>query len=159
MGMTSIPRMAFALAFTSAAIGLAAEGCGSGGGRYYCDATGCFDCDGYGCTPVKPPAANPCTGSSGCAEKEICTTNGCARTCTADPDCAKGLICKGNQCVAPGTDPTMTVECTSVGLQGWRASPARVTCGTNGPCVCDAKNACDAGQVCSNGYCINQTST
>ena len=35
-----------------------AEGCGPGDTRYYCDNTGCYNCDGYGCHPVTPPS-NP----------------------------------------------------------------------------------------------------
>jgi hypothetical protein len=164
MGMTSIPRMAFALAFSSAAIGLAAEGCGSGGGRYYCDATGCFDCDGYGCTPVKPPAATPCSGNSGCQQGETCTSNGCARNCNADTDCAKGLVCNVNShlCVAPGTDPGMTVECsTKADCKGGVCISGKcVACGgTNGPCACDSKNTCDQGQICSEGYCTAVSNT
>src|SRR5258708_273915 len=110
MRMTSIPRMAAALALSSAAIALSAEGCGSAGGRYFCDNTGCLECDGYGCTPVKPPAATPCTGSSGCQLDEICTDKGCTKKCAADSDCAKGLVCKSGLCIVPGTDPGSQVE-------------------------------------------------
>ena len=62
------------------------SGCGSGDERYYCDNTGCYSCDGYGCRNVNPPSNSPCTGNTSCPSGSVCTDTGCVQTCSADSD-------------------------------------------------------------------------
>src|SRR4029077_9430481 len=108
-------RHAIAIA-CGAVVGLSGlmEGCGPGDTRYYCDNTGCYNCDGYGCHPVSPPPNQQCTGQSQCATNQICTTTGCESVCKADTDCPTGDVCKNNVCVAPSsTTPPVKVVCTT----------------------------------------------
>lgn len=139
---------------------VAAEGgCGPGDTRYYCDSTGCFNCDGYGCSPVKPPVNNTCTGNKSCGAGEVCTTTGCVKQCPGgkDTECPQGTVCKANLCVAPTDPPPDPKQCTTKAdcnsgeqCQGGKC----VACGgSNGPCSCAVNTDCDAGQVCSGGIC------
>src|SRR4051794_28342379 len=108
-----------------AAIGTVAwAGCGSGDEtRYYCDNTGCFDCDAYGCSSVAPQPKSACTGSASCAQGSVCTSEGCSQTCSDGVPCAKGEVCKSGVCSSPTVDPGPTKECTT-----------KADC-TNGTCV------------------------
>src|SRR6185437_9985622 len=64
-----VTRMTMALGAVGALVAMASsEGCGPGDTRYYCDATGCYNCDGYGCHPVNPPPNTKCTGTDACAQ-------------------------------------------------------------------------------------------
>ena len=139
---------------------VAAEGgCGPGDTRYYCDSTGCFNCDGYGCSPVKPPVNNTCTGNKSCGAGEVCTTTGCVKQCPGgkDTECPQGTVCKANLCVAPTDPPPDPKQCTTKAdcnsgeqCQGGKC----VACGgSNGPGSCAVNTDCDAGQVCSGGIC------
>ena len=58
-----------AVALASAAFGAVMwSGCGPGSGSgYSCNDTGCFQCDGYGCSAVAPPAAVSCSSDKDCA--------------------------------------------------------------------------------------------
>ena len=118
-----------------------AEGCGPGDSRYYCDSTGCFSCDGYGCSPVTAPTPQTCTGNKACASGETCTDKGCLKQCKVDTECAKGTVCLANFCQAPGsTTPPTPKQCTSkadcsAGEQ-CAAGKCQACGGTNGPCAC-----------------------
>lgn len=160
--MTRWTRIAMGLALSSAGIVATAEGCGPSGGRYYCDNTGCWQCDGYGCTTVNPPSSNPCTGASGCAQNEVCTDKGCVTKCAVDTDCPKGTVCKSSQCVAPTSDQGTTEECTTKAdcKGGTCVANKCVACGgTNGPCPCAATTDCNQGEVCSGKLCVGASST
>lgn len=140
-------------------VGLAAEGCGPGDTRYYCDSTGCYNCDGYGCHPVAPPPTTTCSGQSSCAANQVCTTAGCETVCSVDTDCAKGDVCKNNVCVAPTSTepPPQTVICTSNSDCG--SGQQCVGSGSWAKCepvanVCQYSSECGAGKVCANGECL-----
>ena len=86
-------------------VALTAVGCPSSdlsGNSYYCDDTGCYDCDGYGCSTVPPPAPAACARNGPCPVGSICTDNGCVSRCSKNDDCAKGLVCTSGYCTKPG---------------------------------------------------------
>jgi hypothetical protein len=157
--LTGAPGKIAAFGALVAAIGAlaSAEGCGPGDTRYYCDATGCYNCDGYGCHQVTPPAPTQCTGQSSCAQNQICTSQGCVNVCQADTDCPQGDVCKSGQCVAPTAPPGNLVTCTKdsdcptgeqcVGSGAW----AQCTAPSN---VCKYSSECAQGEVCANGECL-----
>ena len=141
-----------------AAIGTVAwAGCGSGDeGRYYCDNSGCFTCDAYGCATVTPPAHKACTGSNSCGPGSVCTASGCTQTCSTGVACPQGEVCKGNVCAAPAVDPGPTKNCTTNTdcPAGACVAGACETCGgTAGPCPCKAAADCASGQACVAGAC------
>ena len=147
-----------------AAIGTVAwAGCGSGDDtRYYCDSTGCFDCDAYGCSSVAPPTHTACTGNASCAPGSVCTGSGCAQTCSDSVPCAKGEVCKSGLCAAPTVDPGPKKDCTT------KADCADGTCvagvckacgGSAGPCPCTAAADCSSGQACVAGSCTAAANT
>ncbi len=125
------------------------SGCGPGNERYYCDASGCWSCDGYGCNAVKPATPSSCTGTKGCPSGQVCTDKGCAQVCASDAQCAKGTVCLAGQCGAPGSAPAALKECSS-----------RSDCEAGKVCVankcggCVAKTDCAANETCSAGVCI-----
>jgi hypothetical protein len=159
------------------------EGCGPGDTRYYCDATGCYSCDGYGCHPVTPPPNQTCTGASSCQTNQICTDVGCVTVCQADSDCPQGDVCKSNQCVAPTSPPGNIVKCLTdadcapgeacVGTGAWATCTAKSnacqyssecaqgTVCADGECLvdCSAGQACPSGTQCTKGVCIPTTGT
>ena len=95
----------FMAASVLGALGIALwGGCSDPQDRYYCDDTGCYSCDGYGCSTVTPPASTACTGSASCATGEVCTAGGCVKSCQQTSDCPRGTTCNGGTCTAPGTD-------------------------------------------------------
>ena len=75
------------------ALAVMAQGACSGcNEEYYCDETGCFWCDSYGCRPVDvPPIAGCSHGDWECpADRPFCTADGyCVDTCSADADCPR----------------------------------------------------------------------
>jgi hypothetical protein len=162
MRMNGWSRLTATFAFTALGIALSAEGCGPNGERYFCDATGCYNCDGYGCTPVKPAAPKPCTGTAQCAASEVCTDKGCVTVCATDKDCPQGTVCKSSQCVAPTDNPATIKECTTkADCKGGYCNTTTNTCvacgdGKNGPCPCAPQgNDCAQGEVCSGGFCTS----
>lgn len=142
-------------------------GCGSGGEtRYYCDSSGCYDCDAYGCSSVAPPAKKACTGASTCPAGSVCTGAGCTTTCSDAVPCAKGEVCKAGLCSAPSSEPDATKDCTTKNDCGEGKACVAGTCeacgGTAGPCPCTPGTAatdCAAGQVCAAGSCTSPTNT
>lgn len=136
-----------------------AEGCGPGDSRYYCDNTGCFSCDGYGCSPVAAPTPQTCTGNKACSAGETCTDKGCLLQCKTDPDCVKGTVCLGGFCQAPGsTTPPTPKQCTTKTDCNAGEQCASGTCeacgGTAGPCACTVTADCASGEQCSGGVCV-----
>ncbi len=89
------------------------SGCGTGDDRYYCDNSGCYSCDAYGCRNVPPPGVTPCTGTSSCSSGQVCTDQGCTQTCGSTSDCPQGTVCTSNLCTAPGGVPPTPKECTT----------------------------------------------
>ena len=147
-----------------AALGTVAwAGCGSGGeARYYCDSTGCFDCDAYGCSAVSPPSHQACTGSSSCTAGHVCTVGGCAQTCSEEIACAKGEVCKSGVCSAPAVDPGPKKDCTTKAdcTNGTCVAGACEACGGSaGPCPCTAAADCASGQACVAGACTAPQNT
>ncbi len=156
--MPSVVSKKAAVVGVLAALGTVAwAGCSSGGDtRYYCDSTGCFDCDAYGCSSVSPPPHPTCTGSISCAAGSVCTANGCTQTCSDEIPCAKGEVCKSGLCAAPNVEPGAKKDCTT------KADCPAGTCvagtceacgGTAGPCPCTAATDCATGQACIAGAC------
>jgi Cys-rich repeat protein len=136
-----------------------AEGCGPGDTRYYCDSSGCYNCDGYGCHPVNPPNPTTCTGDKSCLQNQICTTKGCATICKADTDCAQGQTCQNGLCSAPTVTPGDPLQCTtkadcSAGEE-CVGNKCQACGGTNGPCSCGTNADCSGGQVCAGGLCTD----
>jgi hypothetical protein len=148
------------VALTSAAIGaMAWSGCGGGSSGYYCDNTGCYTCDGYGCSAVTPPSTTPCSSDGDCASGTTCTTHGCVDTCKSDKDCAKGTICTGGQCLPPGDDAGAPVECSvnsdcGVGKECKDHSCTACGSGSEGACPCTTASDCAKGQECYESACV-----
>jgi hypothetical protein len=141
------------------ALGVVAwSGCGPGDeNRYYCDSGGCFDCDAYGCAPVRAPAHPSCSGRASCAGGSVCTATGCASSCSTDATCPKGETCQAGLCSPPGTTPGATKECTTKSDCGDGKTcnaGACETCGGNaGPCPCATTTDCSGGLSCIAGAC------
>jgi hypothetical protein len=141
-----------------AAMGTVAwAGCGSGDEtRYYCDSTGCYDCDAYGCSSVAPPTHQPCTGATSCDPGAVCTATGCTKTCSDGVPCDKGEVCKSGLCAAPNVDPGPKKDCTTKAdcPNGTCIAGACEACGgTAGPCPCQATSDCSGGLACVSGSC------
>lgn len=139
---------------------LAWTGCGPGSEtRYYCDGSGCFTCDAYGCSTVTPPAKQSCTGSSSCPEGSVCTASGCTVTCKDNSACPQGEVCQSGLCSAPQTTPGTAVECTTKKDCGDGKACVSGSCeacgGTAGPCPCTAATDCSTGQQCVAGSCTD----
>jgi hypothetical protein len=137
-------------------LGVVAWGCGPGTeARYYCDGTGCFDCDAYGCSPVTSPAHPSCTGNSGCAPGSFCTATGCTSSCSTDANCPKGETCQEGLCAPPGKGPGTKVDCTTKADCGegkvCNAGVCEACGGTAGPCPCQTSKDCSGGMICVAG--------
>lgn len=139
-------------------------GCGPGSdNRYYCDSTGCFECDAYGCTTVHAPERKPCTGGGSCETGSLCTASGCAQSCSNDVPCGKGEVCKGGLCASPSEELGGTIECTAKAdcPNGTCVAGACRACGgTAGPCPCSTATDCSSpDQICVSGLCTAPTNT
>jgi len=160
MSFSAMNSIRFVALSAIAGMGVAvlAEGCGPGDTRYYCDDTGCYSCDGYGCHNVPAPTPIACTGDSQCSTNQICTSQGCTSKCSADTDCAQGDVCKSGLCVAPTTSTTPTpVACTKdsdcTNGQKCVGSGAAAMCEDPSD-VCQYSSECGAGKVCADGECL-----
>ena len=148
------------------------SGCGPGDNRYYCDNSGCYSCDAYGCSNVPPPGSTACTGTSNCAAGQVCTTTGCTTTCGSSADCPQGAVCTNNLCVPPGTTPPTPKECTTaaecksgeqcvgnkcvpgpVGADGGSDGGADSNPPPDAAPQCTKGTDCAAGQACVGGKC------
>src|SRR4051812_30978943 len=97
-GGTSMRRLVFAVLPLFALL----AGCFKNKERYYtyCDATGCYECDAYGCHGANQPnggGPNSCRSSSDCAEGCYCNTatGECSEAgfCDKNADCSTGMTC------------------------------------------------------------------
>ena len=143
------------------------SGCGPGDeSRYYCDSTGCFTCDAYGCSPVQAPAHPSCTGNKSCAPGQVCTAIGCTTTCSPQnngAECEKGDTCQNGFCAPPGKDPGPAKECTTkADCEDGKTCNAGTceSCGGNdGPCPCETTTDCSGGLTCVAGACTAPQNT
>jgi hypothetical protein len=134
------------------------SGCAPGDeSRYYCDGTGCFTCDAYGCSQVDPPSHPSCSGNASCEPGQICTATGCRTTCGAETKCPAGETCQNGLCSAPGKDPGPTKECTTTadctGGKTCNGGKCESCGGTDGPCPCTTSSDCSGGLTCVAGSC------
>lgn len=109
-------------------------GCSGCNEEYYCDETGCYWCDSYGCRPVDPPARADCAhGDYECPpDRPFCTEDGyCVGNCSVDADCPTGLRCISGFCLEPDvvTPPPMH------------------------PGYCGGTTACGPGEYCAPSTC------
>jgi hypothetical protein len=156
---------------------LAWTGCGPADDRYYCDDGGCYTCDGYRCTNVKPPTPQACTSNQSCGVGSICAESGCVKTCKTEgstSECDRGTVCKSGLCVAPGGDAGTTKECTTsaecgdgkvctankcVAATATDAGvDAKPVC-AGGPCACTTASDCANGDQCAGGVCTKPVNT
>lgn len=99
----------------------------------YCDATGCYTCDGYGCSPSEANASNTVTGVPSGNPTTATTNQPPAPTCKANAECGVGKSCSGGACVACG--------------------------GSSGPCPCTEDKECGNGKSCISGACTAKQNT
>lgn len=144
-----------------AALGvIAASGCAQE--DYYCDASGCYRCDGVGCRLLDPPARPTCRGDWECSAPLVCTSLGCAAECAADADCPEGTICRSGVCAAPQEPPPVPNPGTCT--RNADCADAALVC-RDGTCVpapapaCSATNPCPSGQDCVDGACLASADT
>jgi hypothetical protein len=126
----SFPSVAFAM--LGALVWAGCGGGANGGGSYYCDNTGCYQCDGYSCRSVAPPqsSSTSCSGELGCTATDAGTS----------------VLAADSGSSIPATDGGTTLP---------DAGPA---CGDgNGPCACTSDTQCAASQVCVAGACTAST--
>ena len=83
----NMKRAAVGIVASAFGVILWSSGCSDPADRYYCDDTGCYNCDGYGCSTVSPPSTTSCTGASSCASGETCVGGNCEKTCEQTSDC------------------------------------------------------------------------
>lgn len=164
MGGRSLWRMGSALVMASLGVfAVAAPGCSSGETEYRCDSTGCFDCDGYGCTPVASPKPIPCSfaGDTTCTAGSVCTELGCLNPCKTDVECAKGNICTKNLCTPPGTKPidplacAAAKDCEKLGAGALCVDGKCVAAPTceGASCTCKYSSDCGTGRICVDSKC------
>lgn len=134
----------FGALFVFAVLTLTSSGCCPD--ESYCDATGCYACDGLGCRPIDPPAE--CQFNSECGAGRVCRNAECVAQCDASNPCPEGQMCStAGLCVdAP---PVMCEEATeSVDCEG-------------GNCIdnvcfdtCTMDEECGEGRYCLSGACV-----
>ena len=175
------------LAFGTLVVGIgvmaSAEGCGPGDTRYYCDNTGCYNCDGYGCHQVTPPNPTQCTGNAQCAQNQICTDAGCVHGLQGrrglparrrvqrgsvhpaehEPrqrrEVHQGLRLRGRRAVRRH-GLVGAVHAEEQRLHSTRASAPGEVC-ADGECLvdCSKGQSCPSGTQCTKGVCIPDTGT
>jgi hypothetical protein len=134
---------------------LAQGGCSGCNEEYYCDETGCFWCDSYGCRPVDPPEVAECShGDWECpADRPFCTADGyCVATCSTDDECPTGLRCVEGFCLLPDAvtpPPLHPGYCggTDVCVTGEYCAPSNCCLPTGGADCC-ADIDCADGLIC-----------
>ncbi len=156
-----LTRTAIALGALGGIGVMSLDGCGPGDTKYYCDDTGCYNCDGYGCHSVPSPTPTKCSGTSSCQQNQICTSDGCQNVCKADSDCPQGDVCKNGLCTAPSSNPGNPVicsqnsDCTNGQLCVGSGSWAKCVDPSN---ACTYSSECSAGEVCAGGECLTDCS-
>ncbi len=153
--------------FVAAAIALVGvvPGCGGSSPDYYCDATGCFQCDGFGCAAVTPPTPDSCqrAGDKACKVGFLCTDRGCLASCKDDSACEKGFVCNkaSGLCASPtGPDPkplvcAVAADCGASGFDCVDGACVVVPACTGVGCSCKYSSECGDGRVCANGACAD----
>ncbi len=156
----------FALSwFCLSLVAAGCDGCDDPNPNDYCDSTGCYVCDGYGCRKTSdvdggkvtidasPDAdTGACSASSDCKTSESCVNGACvacggtngACTCSVNADCGKGFSCAGDRCIAEADACQFSSECD----QG------KELC-ASGQCLttCKAAADCGTGATCEKGVC------
>lgn len=152
--MTS--RVSKALVFSAvSALGVAtAAGCGgSGSSSGYCDTTGCYQCDAYGCSMTTGPNGDidasasytPTTDASTGTDLDAGTVaDATAPVVCAGTTCAAGDVCVNQVCTAPANACQFTSQCATGKLcaDGACLDPCNPSDGT-----------CATGFTCSKGVC------
>lgn len=170
--MTSGFSKALVIGALSALGAVVWSGCGPGSEeRYYCDNGGCFSCDAYGCSSVKPPSKASCTSNASC-KTGICTTGGCAETCSNDDNCPRGNTCQSGLCSEPGKPPVpnpgtpdagpppvdsgpvdpIPTECTATSCTGGKLCVSGLCTAPEN--TCKFSSECGEGKVCAEGACL-----
>lgn len=140
----------------------------------YCDATGCYTCDGYGCSPSEtaptvsktpapsasatttstPPQPPVCKTNAECGVGKSCQAGACKACggdagpcpCALDAECGSGNACVAGACTAKQNACSFTSECDAQNGE---------VC-FNGQCLDSCANTeCDAGKVCQKGACVD----
>ena len=113
---------------------LAWTGCGSSNNGSYCDSTGCYTCDGYGCSSTGTLDAGGPTFDAGTHPGADAGTKEDAKG-DAKPDA------RSDAKTDAGTKPDAKAD-------------AKPVCGgTNGPCACTKTSDCTSGEECVAGAC------
>lgn len=163
--MTANRAFTFCSLLALGALGaFAASGCAQQ--DYYCDATGCYNCDGVGCRTV-PPTHPTCSSDRDCATGAHCTTAGCVYGCTTSPTDSCLARMDGTHC-DPATmmclGPTETVppphsgRCVTAADCGAGQICVAGYCQTGTTTTCDASHPCPTDQTCVSGSCVPSSS-
>ena len=124
------------------------------GGSYgYCDETGCYTCDDFGCYPDGGPGGTgwDCSNNYDCAAGCYCDpdTDTCQEGgfCERDEDCAEGFVCDNRSSCVPGNGGGEE-ECT----EDSQCEAGSFCDESSGDCVpsgdCTADDQCPDGQTC-----------
>ncbi len=146
-------RTTVAAVATLALSTFALVGCPGPNPSNYCDSTGCYECDGYGCHPANPTVdggadGGTCTSKADCTPGNDCVGGSCkpaARpsTCSTKADCKSTEACVDGTCTAVQNSCTSASECGDGRLCA------------DGQCVASCTNgSCDSGFSCKSGVCI-----
>jgi hypothetical protein len=126
---------------------------GGGGGYSYCDETGCYECDDWGCWGTGAQPGDNCRTNYDCAAGCYCDADGTCQEsgfCSRDTDCVPGYECDDRStCVPEGTGDACEVD----------ADCPRGTRCDSGTCVsaptCTTDSDCAPGQECDGrGTCV-----
>ncbi len=128
----------------------------------YCDETGCYWCDAWGCYPDYPPCDNGdclCQDDSDCDMGSYCADDGTCHDsgmCTVDWECPDGFVCDDrNTCVPEGNDNCTADSDCGLGSYCDEASGQCLDSNT-----CNSDDDCDVNFACDNrGTCIPSACT
>lgn len=121
----------------------------------YCDETGCYWCDDYGCTPTGPNGYY-CSSNYDCAAGCYCDPQSgtCVEQgyCSVNEDCPAGFVCDDRaSCIPDGTNPGYCTADDQCG-EGQYCDEWSGTCQYGQYCGQDA--ACPDGYYCDDrGVC------
>jgi len=135
-------------------------GCGGGNGYSYCNETGCYQCDGYGCQNAPTPTPVETDASAGGPDVGIVSTPDTGSTSNPDggSDAADSSSADAADAADTNTHCTSSSQCTGASQECWQSQC--ITCGgTSGPCPCAATSDCSGGNVCAGGECTPPTDT
>jgi hypothetical protein len=154
---------AWSLVFGSAvgalAAALLAVGCGKEDESRFCDSSGCYVCDGYGCsrTSAAPPAnpltdAGPSLSPTTDAAPLLPDAGGgvdgaaAASACRYSSECGTNLVCVDSQCTV-ACDSTHPCAATATCESGYCRPKS------SGTAACSSDVTCGAGNYCKEGAC------